>query len=228
MTEYIDLSHDFEDGMPGFRMRNEDGSLTVYSASIKPFLTHEQTLPKFDGKASFEITEITFQTSIGTYLDSPYHRHPSKRDISQITLEEVILEGLVIDTRGLAPFQPVGVGILPEDVDLAGKAVLFNFGWDKYWGSEAYYSYPFISEPLIESLIERGGKLVGIDTINIDDSRDLARPAHTKLLARDVLIVENLVNLELLHGKNFRFYAVPIKGKKVAAMPVRAFAQING
>ncbi|MHA2295788.1 MAG: cyclase family protein [Candidatus Hodarchaeales archaeon] len=226
MTTFIDLSHDFEDGMPGFRMTNEDGSQTAYSATIRPFLTHEQTLPNYDGLSSFEITEMTFQTSIGTYLDSPYHRFPTKRDISQIALKEVILEGVVIDVRGLSSFEPIGFDNLTEDYKLKNKAVLFNFGWDKHWGTEQYYSYPFISTELIYQLIEREVKLVGVDTINIDDSRDLSRPAHTMLLVKDILIVENLTNLESLYDKEFRFFSVPIKGKKVAAMPIRAFAEI--
>lgn len=66
-----------------------------------------------------------------------------------------------------------------------------------------------------------------MDTLNADDSRDLARPVHTELLARDVLIVENLRNLDLLHGLDFRFFAVPLKARKVAAMPVRAFAEVR-
>ena len=39
--KFIDLSHSFEDGMPGFKMKNEDGSYTEYSAKIYPFITHE-------------------------------------------------------------------------------------------------------------------------------------------------------------------------------------------
>lgn len=226
MTKYIDLSHDFEDQMPGFKLKNEDGSLTQYTAHIHPFLTHEQTKPKFQGKCSFEITEITFQTSVGTYLDSPYHRFPGERDISQIEISEVIRDGVVIDVRGMGEFEAVTEKVIPSKTDLKNKAVLFNFGWDQHWGTDEYQSYPFISEDVIDLLISRGVKLVGVDTVNIDSSKDLTRPAHTKFLKNNVLIVENLVNLDKLHEKQFRFYAVPLKGKKVAAMPVRAFAEI--
>ncbi|MCB0170217.1 MAG: cyclase family protein, partial [Anaerolineae bacterium] len=166
------------------------------------------------------------QTSVGTYLDAPYHRYPDGRDISQIRLEEVILPGLVVDVRGSGPFEAVGPEVLPFGLNLAGKAVLFNFGWDRYWGTEAYQAYPFISPVLIETLLQAEVKLVGVDTVNIDNSRYLSRPAHSQFLQRDILIVENLTGLDQLHGCEFRFFAVPIKGKKVAAMPVRAFAEI--
>ena len=226
MSLFVDLSHDFYDGMPGFRLVNEDGSYTQFSASVSPFLTHEQTRPKFKENVSFEISQIEFQSSIGTYLDSPYHRYANKRDISQIRLDEVILEGLVVDLRGQHAWDKMDAEILNDTIDLQGKAVLFNFGWDHYWGTDQYHSYPFISKKVVEHLVEKGVKLVGVDTINIDNSKDLTRPAHSLFLQNDILIVENLTNLEQLHGKTFRFFAVPIKAKKVTAMPIRAFAEI--
>jgi kynurenine formamidase len=226
MKKFIDLSHDFYDGMPGFKMKNEDGTFTQYTARIKPFLTHEQSRPKYQGMASFEITEITFQTSVGTYLDSPCHRYPERRDISQLELEEVILPGVLIDVRGRGGFEEVGASIIPDGTDLRGKAVLFSFGWDRYWGSEEYYSYPYMSEDLIDYLISSGVKLVGVDTVNVDSTQKPHRPAHSLFLERDILVVENLAGLEQLTGKEFRFFAVPLKAKKTAVMPVRALAEI--
>ncbi|MBU7018233.1 MAG: cyclase family protein [Theionarchaea archaeon] len=225
MSNFVDLSHYFEDNMPGFKLKNEDGTFTQFTARIRPFLTHDETREKFKRRASFEITEIEFQTSVGTYIDSPYHRFPDGRDISEIKIEEVILPGVVIDARGRCA-GAVSSNIIPEGVSLEGCAVLFNFGWDTYWGTDMYERYPFISKESIHFLIEAGARLVGVDTINVDDSQDLTRPAHTLFLKNDIYIVENLMNLHSLHKRKFRFFAVPIKGKKVAAMPVRAFAEI--
>lgn len=224
--EYLDLSHLFEDGMPGFKLQNEDGTFTQFTAKIRPFLTREQTSPKYKGLCSFEMTEMTFQTSIGTYLDSPYHRFAEGRDISQIAIDEVVLPGVVVDVRGRAAFEMVSADSIPPRTALRGRAVLFNFGWDRLWGREEYQSYPFISEELVEHLADSGVRLVGVDTVNIDDSRNLRRPAHTRLLGRGILIVENLTGLEKLLMRKFRFFAVPIKGKGAASMPVRAFAEL--
>lgn len=226
MPEFIDLSHDFVDNMPGFKMKKEDGTIVQYTAQIRPFLTHEQSRSIYQGKTSFEITEISFQTSIGTYLDSPYHRYPSGRDISEIRIEEVILPGVVIDVRGKNEFEVVNGDAISKINEFKGKAVLFNFGWDKYWGAEKYQAYPYISEELVDQLIEKEVKLVGVDTINIDNSKNMSRPAHSRLLKSEILIVENLRGLESLHGKEFRFFAVPLKAKRVAAMPIRAFAEV--
>lgn len=221
---FIDLSHEFYDGMPGFKYKNEDGTVTRFRVEIHPFLTHAQTAPRYQNRAAFEITEMKFHTSMGTYLDAPYHRFPEKCAIGELRLDQVILDGIVIDARGMDEREAKTE--IPNGIDLRGKAVLFHFGWDKFWETEKYEAYPFLARGVIDELIVRGAKLVGVDTMNIDDTRDPERPAHTRLLQNDILIVENLCGLDVLHGKQFRFFAVPIKARNAAAMPVRAFAEI--
>jgi len=224
---FVDLSHQFEDGMPGFRMEDEDGTYTEYTAEIRPFLTHEESESHYEGEAAFEVTEITFQTSVGTYLDSPYHRYPAGRDIGDLGVDELVLPGIVVDARGLEPYEELGVDALPTDRELTNRAVLFNFGWDDHWGTAQYRSYPYISDALIDRLLDEEVGLVGVDTINVDDHRDPTRPAHTRLLEEEIFIVENMRGLDSLHGESFRLFAVPIKATQTAAMPVRAFVELR-
>ena len=49
-------------------------------------------------------------------------------------------------------------------------------------------------------LAEAGAALVGIDSLNIDDTADLARPVHTALLGAGIPIVEHLTGLAHLPG----------------------------
>ncbi len=223
----VDLSHIFEDGMPGFVMRAKDGDGVPLSATIRPFLTHEQSAHFYDGKASFELTEIRFQTSVGTYIDAPRHRFAGLRDISELRLEELVLPGVVVHVPEARAGERLGLerAVLPDDID--GKAVLFRFDWDRHWGRPAYDAYPHIGRDVIDRLISGHAKLVGVDALNIDDRGDPERPAHTELLRRDILVVENLANLAALPPAGFRFFAVPIKAKDTATMTVRAFAEIG-
>ena len=224
---YIDLSHTFENNMPGFRMKSKTGSIINYSAKIYPFLTHDETRPNFENGVSFEITQVEFQSSVGTYLDSPYHRFPEMSDISELSIDDLIVDGVCINARDVRSQQALILDKRITGIDITSKAVLFNFGWDQYWGEEQYHKQPYISEEVIDYLITQNVKLVGVDTINIDDSRNLQRPAHTKFLRNSIPIVENLTNLDQLFDTNFRFFAVPIKAKQVAAMPIRAFAELT-
>jgi kynurenine formamidase len=230
MPRYVELSHVIENGMPGFRTTGLDGAPQEFAVHIRPMRTHAQSRPLYQNKAEFELTELSMQTSIGTYVDAPYVRYDKKRDIAALALEELILPGVVIDLTHLS----VDQGATPADLekgldgaDIAGKAVLCRFGWDRYWGMGEYYSYPFLSRAALHLLVEGKAGLVGVDTINIDDGADLERPAHSWLLKHDILIVENLRNLAALGSAPFRFYALPAMVKGAASMPVRAFAELS-
>ncbi|WP_319799802.1 cyclase family protein [Roseobacter weihaiensis] len=187
-----------------------------------------ESAPFYEGQASFELTEITFQTSIGTYLDAPTHRFEERRDIAELRLDEVVLDAVVVRISTAKAGEAVTLNSFTLPSDKRGKAVLFHFGWDRHWGTDQSETYPFLGRDVIDAIVEAGAKLVGMDTFNADDRSDPARPAHTEFLSRNILIVENLTNLGDLPDKPFRFFAVPIKAKGAAAMTIRAFAETPG
>lgn len=66
--------------------------------------------------------------------------------------------------------------------------------------------------------------MVGIDSLNIDDTGDGQRPVHTTLLHNEIPMVEHLTNLADLPDRGFKFFAVPVKVRAFGTFPVRAFA----
>ena len=83
--------------------------------------------------------------------------------------------------------------------DLEGKAVLIHTGWDQYWRTDQYFeNHPYLTRDAADYLKESKTALVGIDSLNIDDTEDGARPAHTVLLGANIPIVEHLCNLAAL------------------------------
>jgi kynurenine formamidase len=163
----------------------------------------------------------------GTYLDSPFHRYAAGKDVSELPLERLTnLDGVVI------PADPPGGRAIGRGVfqghDLRGKAVLVRTGWDAHWRTERYFEgHPFLTRDAAEYLLGAGAALVGIDSLNIDDTADLTRPAHSLLLAAEVPIVEHLRGLGRLPGAGFRFFAVPVKVKGLGTFPVRAFGLVE-
>jgi len=149
----------------------------------------------------------------------PFHRFAEGKDLAAMALERFVgLPALVIhDERELAT------------ADVAGKAVLFHTGWAKHWGTPQYFDdHPFVSEQAAVLLRDRGARLVGIDSHNIDDTRTRnRRPVHTTLLAAEIPIVEHMCGLELLPDHGFTFTAVPPKLAGVGTFPVRAFATVS-
>src|SRR5438552_5051999 len=161
---FIDLSHPLVHGMPGFRMAAPDGESIEYSISVRPFLTHEESRKFYHGQCSFEVTEVKMQTSVGTYLDAPRHRYQEGKDVSAFALEDLVMRGIVVDARGLNAFDALDTKALPGMHFMAGRAVLFCFGWDSKWGTDEYRRYPHLSSSCLQVLLSSGAKLIGVDT----------------------------------------------------------------
>ncbi len=115
--ELVDISHTIEPGMPLF-------SASAPQPEITAWQSHAQAAASghYEG-CSCEITEARFVTSIGTYLDSPYHFHPSAPSIEALRLEQLVLPGIVVSCAVSAPRAGIGPAVL-DGLDLAGKAVL--------------------------------------------------------------------------------------------------------
>ncbi len=160
----------------------------------------------------------------GTYIDAPFHRYADGKDLADVPLSSVAdLPGLVVrasDRDGRALDVP-----LFRRADLQGRAVLVHTGWDAHWRTERYgQGHPFLTGAAAQHLVAAGVGLVGIDSLNIDDGGDPARPVHTILLGAGIPVVEHLCNLGDLPDDGFRFYAVPVKVRGMGSFPVRAFA----
>ena len=114
--------------------------------------------------------------------------------------------------------------------DVRDRAVLVHTGWDAHWRTDQYFSGPSVPhrEAAAAHLRDRGARLVGIDSLNIDDTDDGHRPVHTALLGADIPVVEHLRGLDQLPDAGFRFTAAPPKIRGMGTFPVRAFAVLDG
>jgi len=218
VKKFIELSHTLEDGMMAYP--------GLPRPKIGAFLDHEASRSRYNDQAEFYLGRVEMVCNLGTYLDSPFHRYPDGLDLSQIPLESVAgLPGIVL---GGAVSSNRSVTLQANSSELDGKAVLIQTGWDKRWATDLYWEPgPFLSEKSLDLLIHSRVKLVGVDFWNVDDTMDPGRPAHTRLLASDIIIVEHLCNLSVLPRTDFKFYAVPLRIVRGASFPVRAFAEIE-
>lgn len=219
MPDLIDLSHAVEDGMITYR--------GLPAPAICDFWTRESTEGHYGPGVTFQIGRIDMVANTGTYLDTPFHRYPDGHDLADLPLARCAdLPGVVVRAAG------AGRAIGPErfaDHELAGRAVLVHTGWDRHWGTDAYFAgHPFLTAEAAELLAAAGAALVGIDSLNIDSTDDGRRPAHSILLAAAVPLVEHMTGLDRLpQGAPFRFSAVPVKVRGMGSFPVRAYAKVG-
>ena len=211
----IDLSHTVEHGLITYK--------GLPAPLISDFLSREDSRRTYAGRAEFHIGKIEMVANTGTYVDSPFHRYADGQDLSKLALESLAnLEGIVVRHAGRA-IARAAFG----DVDLRGKAVLVATGWDRHWATDQYFEgHPFLTVDAARHLADSRAALAGIDSLNIDDTADLSRPAHSILLGAGIPVVEHLTNLAALPEQGFRFFAVPVKVKRFGSFPVRAFALV--
>lgn len=217
----VELSHPITDDMPAYP--------GLPGPTIGDHLTREQSRAHYAPGTEFHIGTITMVANTGTYLDAPFHRYPDGVDLAGLALHKVAdLDGVLVRVTGVSG-RAIDASIFAP-LDVTGKAVLVHTGWARHWGNDAYFGqHPYLTGGAAAWLVERGAALVGIDSLNIDETTARGpRPVHTELLAAGIPIVEHLCGLESLPANGFRFHAAPVAVVGMGTFPVRAYAVLDG
>jgi len=215
---FVEVSHVIEAGMvtyPGLPV-----------PEVKVIVDHDSSKEKYQGKSEFFIASLHACGNTGTYVDSPLHRYRGGQDLADLPLDRLAHVPIrVFDATSLG--RAIGPELFAEG-EIRGKAVLVRTDFSKHWRTETYgRDNPFLTAEACQLLVEAGAAFVGIDSLNIDDIGDLARPAHTILLGAGIPVCEHLTNLSKLPANGGHLHAVPIAWKGGATFPVRAYVQLS-
>ncbi|EDR00536.1 uncharacterized protein LACBIDRAFT_313252 [Laccaria bicolor S238N-H82] len=160
-------------------------------------------------KDGYNTRFVTIGSHCGTHIDAPFHFFADARQ--KITWAD------------LAAY---------ADRFRVGKIVLMNTGWSKYWGTEAYYSHPFFARDVAENLFKLGITVVGIDTLNPDETPyegvggEDGFEFHNVILGGGGVIAENLTNLSsLVEGDDWVISLIPLNLEGSDGSPIRVFAR---
>jgi arylformamidase len=216
---FIDLSHVIRAGLityPG-----------LPAPTITPHLTREDSRTRYAPGTEFAMDIITMIGNTGTYLDSPWHRYEGGADLAHLDLDTLV--DLPTEVFHLADATGRGIpASVFSDREVSGRAVLLDTGWSRHFGTPEYATgAPFLTAEGADYLVAQGVTLVGIDSLNIDDTEGSGeRPAHSALLAAGIHVVEHLTNLAELPTSGARFTATPPLVEGFGTFPVRAFARV--
>ena len=217
-SSFVDLSHTIEDGLVTYK--------GLPAPIICDYLSREKSREVYETGTEFQIAKIEMVSNTGTYIDCPFHRYEHGKDLSQVTIEAFAdINGIVIraDHRKALAIDATFF----KEKEIRGMAILVHTGWEVHWNTAEYFqNHPYLTEDAALYLRKCGVKLVGIDSLNIDNTQEKSRPVHSTLLASDILIVEHLCNLGNLPDEGFTFSALPPKFKGVGTFPVRAMAKL--
>ncbi|HEY4269760.1 MAG TPA: cyclase family protein [Galbitalea sp.] len=216
----VELSHVIREGLvtyPG-----------LPAPVFTPHLTREDSRSHYAPGTEFAMDIITMIGNTGTYLDSPWHRYDGGADLAALSLDSLV----DLPTEVFHLHDSLQRGIPASvfwDRDVAGKAVLLDTGWSSRFGTPAYaVDAPYLTADGVDYLVGERVTLVGIDSLNIDNTQGTGeRPAHTRLLAAGIHVVEHLTNLGELPPTGAVFTAVPPRVEGFGTFPVRAFAKLG-
>jgi kynurenine formamidase len=231
--ELIDLTHQWENGMPVW-MGTFDG------ISLSAGKTRDQNYEIFDG---WWLYNASFTEHTGTHIDAPAHRKEGLYKLDDLDRRQLFGKVIVMDMRAWVRDRD-SYAVTMDDVrdwerkmgvKLSNVArngfVYFWTGWDKYWyeyfkGNKKFQvpNFPGISGEVGQYLAKSGVWAVGLDTMSLDpgDSKDF--PAHIAVLSRGMFIIENLNNLAPIADKAVFVIHAPLKMKGGSGAPSRVWA----
>lgn len=218
MSRFVEVSHPVVDGMKTYPGLPEP--------TVDLNISYEASRERYHDKAEFFIASLHLCGNTGTYVDSPVHRFRGGADLASLPLERLAdMEAVVVDWEGERAIGPQAL----SGVELRYRAVLIRTGFSRHWATPEYFSEPnpFLTAEACELLVRAGSLLVGIDSLNIDDTSDWSRPAHTILLGAGIPICEHMTNLESVPESGGRLHAVPIAWVGGASFPVRAYVIVS-
>ncbi|MEV4239900.1 MULTISPECIES: cyclase family protein [unclassified Nocardia] len=209
----VELSHPISDGMltyPGLPAPR----VTIHTARDRSALVD----------MTHEIARVDTVGNAGTYIDAPFHFDADGADIAELPLERLFNVPIVMIRA--AGIRVVGPDLLGDPARLWGKAVLVHTGWSARWGSSEYRGpgHPYLVGEVADALVAANVALVGIDSLDVDDTSLPTRPCHHTLLGAGIPIIEQLTNLDAVPDIGARLVALPAPVRGMGSFPLRAVA----
>jgi|TARA_B110000014_G_C20108652_1_gene583519 arylformamidase len=203
------------------------GLVGVETESIQTHETHARSNQK-----------LCLATHIGTHVDAPFHFVDGATTVENMPLEKYAGPAILLDLRSVSKGQePLTIaeiteaGANPESVK--DQIVVLFTGWaEAESGGPRFYGHgPYLGTDTAGYLADCGANAVAVD-FPIDKHPDTPLstikdfPVHRLLLGQNIPLIENLINLDKLVGKQFELWALPLKLKGGDGAATRAVARI--
>jgi kynurenine formamidase len=193
---------------------------------------------------------IRINTHLGTHVDAPLHYGSTcegkpSRTISDISLDELYVDGLVLDLRGrVSPSQWIPIDALKAALaenggePTPGCALLLRTGQEQYsLADDGFFRYPGMSREGTLFLASLGAKILGTDALGWDrpfleirrhfaetGDRSTIWDGHFAGRDAEVFIVQQMHDLGKLPPNGFKVGFFPLRLVNCSASPARVVA----
>jgi arylformamidase len=186
-----------------------------------------------DAGREVTVTRLSASAHTGTHVDAPRHFYTDGPSIDAYPIDAFVGDGVVLEL-----IRPPGEAVTREQLEAAtpsierGDIVFLRLGFGERFGEDAYLDHPHLTGDAAQALVDRGVRMVGVDTLTPDLAQvrrtpGFDYPVHRRLLGAGVLIVENLgPALREVAGTRTTLGAVPLRLPGSDAGPAFAFALV--
>ena len=178
-----------------------------------------------------ETRKVVLGTHTGTHTDAPLHFVPKGRGVDEISLEVLVGPATVANFSNCKPLQEIDVQQLERRLGATPPSrLVLRTDWSEHFGQMAFYTqYPFLSEAAAQWLVDKGVRLLAMDTPSPDNpahSRGTPKdsPNHKVLLGAGVVLVEYVCNLKALTASEVELVVLPLRLKGCDGSPTRCIA----
>jgi arylformamidase len=168
----------------------------------------------------YNISGLSFGSHAGTHLDPPAHFIPGGLTTDQVDLEAVNGPCRVVDVDvRSASVDADDVARIPRGCTRA----LFRTANSSRWASSLTFfpDYVGLTPAAADALAERKFRLVGLDSLSIENDPSGTFPVHHTLLGRGTLILEGLL-LAAAPAGDYTLECLPLRLRGGDGGPARA------
>ena len=160
---------------------------------------------------------FSINSHFSTHIDSPYHMLEEGKKLEEFPPETFFGDATIIDVRNISKITKV---YMPKKI--MTQFLLFYTGHSDNIRSPDYFKKnPVLTPDAAEEIIKHGVKIVGIDSFTPDN---YPYTFHKILFRKNILILENLINLSRLK-KHCKLYIAPLNLINADGAPTRVFAK---
>ncbi|MDQ6841513.1 MAG: cyclase family protein [Actinomycetota bacterium] len=217
-------------------------------------IAHDRPYPELGPRNPYDGSRVSFANAgiymcdhTGTHIDAPLHADPDGQPVDALPLEYCFGPAVWLDlSEHCADHGELDAGHLEAAERRGGERIrdgdilLLWTGWSTVLPDKQRYvmNHPGITQEAGEWIRSRGVRTLGIDTTTPDTlSNDLPAPVHANFLkpasirpvvsnAPVIGIIENVVNINRIPSRRFRFCGLPLPLVGLTGSPLRAVAEV--
>ncbi len=168
----------------------------------------------------YVMSDVELMNHVGTHIEAPFHCLKDGEDLSQIPIDQLAGETVILDLRRA---EAEG-GVTLEQVKTAaeksggvgeGDIVFGMMGPTQYFSSSG-----------LQYLVDKGIKLMGVDSMGVELAHDdsHANVNHLILFRQGIPLIENLTNLDRVSRPRVQTYSMVVPVQRLDAFPLRVIA----